>query len=39
MDNKERKRNQLVKNKLMLFVLSSLCLLFYGLTIVKLKGF
>lgn len=38
MDNKDRKRKQLVKNKLLLLVLSSLCLMFYGLTIVKLKG-
>lgn len=27
------------KNKLMLFVLLGLCLLFYGLSIVKMKGY
>lgn len=37
---REDKRNNLkVKNRLMLFTLVSLCLLFYGLSIVKMKGF
>jgi hypothetical protein len=39
MTNEQQKLRMKAKNKLMLFVLMGLCLLFYGLTIAKLKGF